>query len=139
MRSPLDRFHRAQEDPHAGFAAAMAELRAGRKQGHWIWYVFPQLSGLGSSAQSRTYGIDGLEEALAYLDDDLLRARLAEAISVVAEEIRKGVALETLMASSIDVRKLVSSLTLFEAAAIALYERDGLDECGRLATLSDEV
>src|SRR5262245_7606613 len=132
-------FRQAQEDSYAGFQAALQELRAGRKRGHWIWYIFPQLAGLGSSSQSRRFGLQGLDEAVAYLRDPVLGPRLMEATAAVVEQVRKGVALQTLMGSSIDVLKLVSSLTLFEAAAVRLDERDGLEPSGTLATLADEV
>jgi uncharacterized protein (DUF1810 family) len=65
--SRLTRFMSAQNAAEAGFASALDEIRSGRKQGHWIWYVFPQLSGLGTSALSRTFGIDGEEEAIEFL------------------------------------------------------------------------
>ena len=74
-----------------------------------------------------------------YLQHPVLGPRLLEATTVVAEQVRKGVPLQTLMGSSIDVLKLVSSLTLFEAAAARLYETDGLESYGALATLADEV
>ena len=139
MDTRLDRFTRAQEEPIAGFAAALAELRAGRKRGHWIWYVFPQLAGLGSSTQSQFYGLDGIDEATDYLKHPILGPRLLEAATAVAGQIRKGVALTTLMGSSIDVMKLVSSLTLFDAAATRLFAREGLDVYGSLAKVADEV
>ena len=60
------------------YAEALAEIRAGRKQTHWIWYIFPQIKGLGMSATSRRYGIANLEEAKAYLADRTLRSRLLE-------------------------------------------------------------
>ena len=56
----------------AGFDSALAEMRAGQKQGHWIWYVFPQLAGLGSSRLAQVYGIDGRAEAIDYLRDPIL-------------------------------------------------------------------
>ena len=60
----LDRFVRAQEG-HPGYAEAMSELKAGAKRSHWIWYVFPQLRGLGTSTMAVRYGLDGVEEARA--------------------------------------------------------------------------
>ena len=135
----IDRFVRAQADPHAGFDAALAELRSGRKRGHWIWYVFPQLGGLGSSSQSQFYGLANIDEAVEYLQHPVLRQRLLDATTAVVEQIRRGVPLQTLMGSPIDLMKLVSSLTLFEAAASRLYERDGLDAHGTLVSLADEV
>lgn len=137
--SHVDRFVRAQDDPDAGFASALAELQAGQKCGHWIWYVFPQLGGLGSSSQSRLYGLAGIDEAIEYLQHPVLGPRLVEATTAVVEQIRKGVPLVTLMGSAIDLMKLVSSLTLFEAAAARLYERDGIEAHGGLVPLADEV
>ena len=139
MNAALDRFLRAQADPHAGFATALAELRSGRKRSHWIWYVFPQLAGLGSSSQSQLYGLAGIDEAVEYLQHPVLGPRVLEATTAVVEQIRKGVPLQTLMGSTIDLMKLVSSLTLFEAAAGRLYERDGVDAHGALVPLADEV
>jgi uncharacterized protein (DUF1810 family) len=71
----LQRFLTAQSDPHSGFYAALEEIRAGAKTGHWIWYVFPQLSGLGGSSMSQRYGIDSVEEAREYLRHHELCAR----------------------------------------------------------------
>jgi uncharacterized protein (DUF1810 family) len=136
---PIERFVTAQADPVAGFDAALAELRSGRKRGHWIWYVFPQLAGLGSSAQSRFYGLAEIGEAVEYLKHPLLGARLTEATTAVVEQIRKGVALSTLMGSPIDLMKLVSSLTLFESAAARVYEREGSEAHGTFTALADEV
>ena len=73
----LQRFRAAQEQGGA-YASALAELRAGRKRGHWIWFVFPQLDGLGSSPMARRYAIRSLDEARAYLADDVLGPRLHE-------------------------------------------------------------
>ena len=83
--SHLERFTRAQDQPHSGFAAAFAELRAGRKTGHWIWYVFPQLAGLGTSEASQLYGIRDGAEAIAYLRDPVPRGRLLSAATAVLE------------------------------------------------------
>jgi len=112
--APLDRFLRAQDQPEAGFEAAMAELRAGAKRGHWIWYVFPQIAGLGSSSASREYAIRDATEAAAYLSHPVLATRLRDAIDVVAGQLQRGMALPSLMGSEIDALKLVSSLTLFQ-------------------------
>ena len=117
----LERFIRAQDD---GFEEALSELRAGRKTGHWIWYVFPQISGLGISEMSRIYGIEGPDEAAAYLRDPVLRDRLLKAATTVADQLRAGVKLSQLMGSSIDVLKLVSSMTLFSITAGRLQDRE---------------
>jgi uncharacterized protein (DUF1810 family) len=115
--SDLDRFRRAQDRSGDGFAAAFSEIQAGRKQGHWIWYIFPQLVGLGRSGLSHTYGISGVREAADYLRDPVLGSRLLDITTAVETQLRAGVPLETLMGSSIDALKLVSSLTLFGGVA----------------------
>jgi uncharacterized protein (DUF1810 family) len=135
----LDRFKDAQADPGAGFESAVAELRAGRKQGHWIWYIFPQLSGLGISSFSQLYGIDGRAEATEYLQDQLLRSRLLTVTETVAERLREGVPLRTLMGSSIDVQKLVSSLTLFGEVATELSASESSTDYESLSHLAAEV
>ena len=76
-RFGLQRFVDAQEDA-AIYARALEELRSGRKQSHWIWFVFPQISGLGQSPMSQAYAIRSLEEAQAYLAHPLLGPRLHE-------------------------------------------------------------
>ena len=134
----LARFRTAQDQSVAGFDQALAELRAGEKRGHWIWYVFPQLSGLGGSSMSRAYGIDGRAEAAAYLRDPVLRDRLLTIAEGAANHLRSGVSIERLMGSSIDAMKLVSSLTLFGRIAREL-EREGLEACGALASIADEI
>ncbi len=122
MSRRLDRFLDAQNDTFAGYATALDEVRRGHKQSHWIWYVFPQLAGLGQSPPARAYGIAGREEAVAYLQDRVLRDRLLEIASAVADHLRGGVGLSTLMGSEIDAKKLVSSMTLFETAATGTDE-----------------
>jgi uncharacterized protein (DUF1810 family) len=114
-----DRFRRAQELPRAGFAAALRELRSGRKTSHWIWYVFPQLAGLGQSSTAVHYGLAGPEEAADYLRDPVLGERLVEAAAVVRQHLAEGrqVRLEDLMGSRIDALKLVSCMTLFQHVA----------------------
>jgi uncharacterized protein (DUF1810 family) len=139
MGAGLQRFKDAQSQRGSGFGAALAEMQSGRKRGHWIWYVFPQLAGLGQSAMSQTYGIDGVAEADAYLRDPLLRRRLLTIALAVAEQLRHGVSLESLMNSSIDATKLVSSMTLFGRVARRLQGTEGLDEYVSLARIADEV
>lgn len=118
----LERFTTAQDDADSGFDVALAEMEGGRKRGHWIWYVFPQLSGLGGSQLSKAFGIDGASEAADYLRHPLLSARLLTITTAVAEGVRRGVPLATLMGSRTDVVKLASSLTLFEHVARQLHE-----------------
>ena len=111
MRSELQRFHQAQDGGE--HEAALAEIRGGRKQSHWIWYVFPQLAGMGQSHMSQLYAIRDRKEAEDYLRDPVLAARLLEISTAAAEHLKNGVMLTTLMGSSIDAAKLVSSMTLF--------------------------
>lgn len=106
----LERFRRAQ-DPI--WRQALAELRGGAKRGHWMWFVFPQLAGLGRSETARFYGLDGLAEARAYLADPVLHDRLVEACAAIVGA--PGTA-EAIL-GPVDVMKLRSSATLFEAAA----------------------
>ncbi|MEB3360507.1 MAG: DUF1810 family protein, partial [Synechococcaceae cyanobacterium] len=126
MTDLLQRFHLAQgQGPGSALEQAIAELGAGRKQGHWIWFVLPQLRGLGQSPMSERYGIDNLEEVQAYLADSVLRERLESVIHVIAEQIQKpGQRLSLLMGGDLDATKTISSLTLFSAA--------GLPSAGRL-------
>jgi uncharacterized protein (DUF1810 family) len=107
----LDRFVKAQEKTYAG---ALAELKAGQKRGHWIWWVFPQMRGLGTSEYSVFYGIADEAEASAYLQHPVLGARYRECVSVVHGHLcQGGVAPLELMGSDVDVLKLRSSLQLF--------------------------
>jgi uncharacterized protein (DUF1810 family) len=136
---PVRRFLSAQNDPISGFDAALAEIRSGRKTGHWIWYVFPQLSGLGGSAMSQRYGVDGPEEAIEYLEQPELCERLLTITTAVADRLRGGAPLEQLMGSTIDALKLVSSLTLFGDAARRLFLDEGQPAHDALARVADEV
>ena len=113
----LERFKIAQADPDTGFEVALTELRNGRKVSHWIWYVFPQLRGLGRSPMAQFYALDDVGEARDYLRDALLGEHLLLAMTVVAEQLSKGVPMDTLMGSSVDSHKLVSCMTLFRLIA----------------------
>ncbi len=109
----LERFVRAQDDGGT-YERALAELRAGRKRSHWMWFVFPQLAGLGSSAMSQTYAIASLEEACAYLAHPVLGERLRECAAALRE---LGETSAEQVLGAVDALKLRSSLTLFELAA----------------------
>ena len=136
----LQRFKDAHDRSAGGFDAALSEIRAGGKRSHWIWYVFPQLAGLGHSAPSRTYGLDGVVEAEEYLRDPVLRSRLLTIATAVTEQVvRDGVSLEWLMGSSIDVAKVVSSMTLFGAVAKGLHDAESSAEYASMAEVADEV
>jgi uncharacterized protein (DUF1810 family) len=108
----LERFVEAQEQ-HDTYRRALDELRSGQKLGHWMWFVFPQLAGLGRSATSRWYAISSLAEAQAYLAHPLLGPRLLECARVLVG-LRNGSAEEIL--GHIDAIKLRSSMTLFARA-----------------------
>ena len=107
----LERFTAAQA---GDYDRALAEIRAGRKRSHWMWYVFPQLRGLGRSEMAHRYGIADAEEARAYLDHALLGARLREISSALLEQPERD---PTRVMGSPDDMKLRSSMTLFEAVA----------------------
>ena len=120
----LERFHEAQAGRGAGYDTALAEIRAGGKRSHWIWYVFPQIEGLGGSSTALAYAMKDLGEACAYLRDPILRARYEEIVAAVSEQLVRGIRLEDLMGGRTDALKLVSSLTLFRAAAEQLKQED---------------
>jgi uncharacterized protein (DUF1810 family) len=133
----LDRFHKAQASSSAGYDTALAEIRRGRKTSHWIWYIFPQIEDLGRSSTARAYAIRDLAEACEYLRDPLLRARYEEIAGAVSDQLACGVALEDLMGARTDALKLVSSVTLFRAAAQSLAGDD--QTFGSLAQLCDSI
>ena len=110
-RFNLERFVDAQAHD---YATALAELRRGRKRSHWIWYVLPQLRGLGMSSNSQRYGIASLDEAKAYLAHPVLGPRLDECVAAIAAH--KGTDIATML-GSLDAMKYQSCLTLFKAAA----------------------
>lgn len=75
----------ASNESGSTYEEALAEVHAGRKRSHWIWYIFPQMKGLGHSARSQYYGIDGREEAKAYIEHPVLRERLVEICQAVLD------------------------------------------------------
>lgn len=105
----LERFVAAQ-DELGTYGRALAELRRGNKTGHWMWFIFPQVAGLGLSAMSQRYAIGSLAEARAYLAHPVLGRRLRECATVLAET--RGRTAEQIL-GSIDAIKLRSSMTLF--------------------------
>lgn len=133
----LGRFLRAQADV---YAAVVGELRAGRKRSHWMWFIFPQLAGLGRSAMACRYAIRDLDEARAYLAHPVLGARLLECTGLVnALPGRRAGA----VFGAPDDLKFVSSMTLFasvagpESAFSAALEKyhDGRPDAATLALL----
>ena len=109
----LDRFVVAQDTGDA-YQRAVGELRAGAKRGHWMWFVFPQIAGLGYSQASRTYAISSLAEASAYLAHPVLGPRLTECAAILAG-LRDRTAEQIF--GEVDALKLRSSMTLFMRAA----------------------
>ncbi|MBB3086623.1 DUF1810 domain-containing protein [Geodermatophilus sabuli] len=107
----LDRFVQAQDG--GVYEAALGELRAGAKRGHWMWFVFPQVAGLGRSSTAQHYAISGLPEAQAYLDHPVLGPRLVECAQALLD---LGTADAVRVLGPVDAVKLRSSLTLFERA-----------------------
>ena len=107
----LQKFRQAQKED---YPTALLEIRSGKKRSHWIWYIFPQIAGLGFSETSIYYAIQDIDEARLYLEDDLLRNHILEICGALLE-------LKTDNATSVmgspDDMKLRSSMTLFAAAA----------------------
>ena len=135
MQDDLDRFVRAQAD---SYDTALAELRAGTKRSHWMWYIFPQIAGLGHSPTARRYAIRDLGEAREYLAHPLLGPRyLACVAALLAHRDRGAVAIM----GDVDALKLRSSLTLFDRAgappdvAVALEAFFGSPDPATLARL----
>lgn len=114
----LERFVRAQ-DEGGTYEQALAELRAGRKRSHWIWFVFPQPSGLGHSPNAVRYAVTGTAEARAYLEHPVLGPRLVQCCQALLDLPESDP--EQVMGSPVDGLKLGSSMTLFagiEAAPV---------------------
>jgi uncharacterized protein (DUF1810 family) len=109
----LERFVTAQNDGET-YAGAVQELRRGRKTSHWMWFVFPQIAGLGHSPTAEFFAIRSLAEAQAYMRHDLLGSRLLECARIVAGT--EGRTAEEIF-GGIDALKLRSSMTLFRRAA----------------------
>ncbi len=111
MRTDINRFVKAQEETYSGYAQALNEIKVGRKTSHWIWYIFPQLRGLGRSGMADLYGIADREEAEQYLNHDVLGARIREITEALLEHKGKS-ALDIL--GHIDAIKVRSCMTMFD-------------------------
>jgi len=109
----LERFVRAQDDGGT-YRTAVAELRAGRKRSHWMWFVFPQVAGLGSSPAARHFALSGLDQARAYLAHPVLGPRLVEAARALTGRPGHD---PVAVLGSVDALKLRSSMTLCAHAA----------------------
>src|SRR5258708_40291896 len=118
----LERFAEAQAE---AYGQVCAELRAGRKRSHWMWFVFPQIRGLGSSEMAMRYAISGREEARAYLDHPVLGPRLQECAGIVVD--LQGRTIEAIFGYPDDL-KFHSSMTLFYRAAALFAEGEAPSE-----------
>ena len=129
--SDLNRFLKAQEDTYIN---ALEEIKTGKKRSHWVWFIFPQIRGLGQSKVSNYYAIQNFEEAVLYLENSLLKSRLLEISQALLElEVSN---IEDVF-GSIDTLKLKSSMTLFHMVdktervfmeALRKYFHDELDQ-----------
>ncbi len=109
----MDEFERFYKAQATWYEIALAEIKAGRKRSHWIWFIFPQLQALGRSQNAFYYGIKDLDDAKDYLDDIVLRARLIE-ISQALLELETNDPVKVM--GQIDSMKLRSCMTLFHLA-----------------------
>ncbi|HEV7664933.1 MAG TPA: DUF1810 domain-containing protein [Chloroflexota bacterium] len=109
----LERFVTAQ-NANGTYDRAVSELRAGSKTSHWMWFIFPQIAGLGQSQMSRTFAISSLDEARAYVRHAVLGPRLLECTAALDEA--HGVKSAEQILGSVDAQKLHSSMTLFQRA-----------------------
>jgi uncharacterized protein (DUF1810 family) len=138
VASGLGRYVEAQDD-NAAYERAVAELRRGHKTGHWMWFVFPQLAGLGRSEMSRRFAITSVDEARAYLRHEVLGPRLLEVSGIVADAPATNA--EAIF-GTVDAKKLHSCMTLFMRAdpAAAVF-RAVLDRHygGRPDTVTDRL
>ena len=106
--SDLNRFYEAQED---SYPRALEEIKNGMKVSHWMWYIFPQITGLGYSSTAKYYEIKDLEEARDYLNDDVLGSRLKE---ISLELLKLETNIPVVVFGMVDSFKLKSSMTLFD-------------------------
>ncbi|HEY8592216.1 MAG TPA: DUF1810 family protein [Sphingomicrobium sp.] len=109
----LQRFLEAQSG--GVYEQALAEIRAGEKRSHWMWFIFPQSAELGRSAMAKFYGLSGEEEARAYLAHPLLGSRYRECVAAVRSWVEKGRSLEEIF-GELDAMKFRSSVEIFGSA-----------------------
>ena len=109
----IERFIKIQDESN-NYETALDEVRNGNKQSHWIWYIFPQIKGLGHSYMSKTYAIDSLSEAKAYWENAILHDRLKEITEALLTH--KDDSADNIF-GSLDARKVKSCMTLFDAVS----------------------
>lgn len=136
---PLQRFLDGQR---FGYETALKEMQSGQKLSHWIWYVFPQIKGLGHSPNAQFYAISDKKEAFEYLAHPILGPRLRVITQAILSH--KGEDIYTIMGSDIDAIKLRSSMTLFDAispddvfAQVIDLFFDGERDCRTLDIIED--
>lgn len=113
-KTDISRFLNSQDGRFDNYQTALAEITNGRKQSHWIWYIFPQIKGLGISEMSQYFGIADIAEAKAYLLNPILKNRLYEITNALL--LHSGKSPEAVL-SHIDAMKVKSSMTLFDAVS----------------------
>lgn len=110
METGIERFLKAQEN---SYSSALAEIKNGRKESHWMWYIFPQIKGLGRTGNSQYYGIRDIEEAKEYLGNPILKSHLYELCEILLQQPHNNA---TMIFGHIDSKKFRSSMTLFDIA-----------------------
>lgn len=117
----LERFVSIQNEVYAGYETALQEIKCGRKESHWIWYIFPQLKSLGQSYDAKYYGIENLDEAVEYLQHPVLGERLIEITQEFSKWAEKGKTEPIQILGGIDSMKMRSCMTLFYEAACQIH------------------
>ncbi len=123
----LERFISAQNQYNT-YQTALRELLDGEKRSHWIWFILPQVKGLGISSHSQYYGLDGVEEAKAYLENTELSTRLRRVCEILIQWAGKGKSMEDLL-GHLDAMKAKSCITLFDLASPDEFFGRTLEEC----------
>lgn len=134
MKNQFEKFYKAQ---NRHYRVAKKEIEKGRKESHWIWYIFPQLSTLGHSYNAQYYGIQDINEACVYLKDAILFKLYCELVALVEKQLNDNILLKTLFNGHPDDYKFISSLTLFSQAAAKLAKNNASyltlhQSCGRI-------
>ena len=120
------------------YPIALREIKAGRKSGHWIWYILPQLSSLGTSQRAIYFGLKSMFEVVSYLKDCKLGPRLVEICTALCDHIENGANITHLMGSSVDSAKLLQCATLFYYAARCTRSRRQLELFRKLRTFCEQ-
>lgn len=130
----LARFVCAQE--RQPWTRALGELEQGAKRTHWIWWILPQLASLGTSPQAQRFGLDGLEEAVAYLGEPALSERLLACLDALLAHRRRDLVM--VMGGEVDTLKLVSCATLLREASVRTERAEMLQRCDAVLAWASE-